>query len=175
MVADEHQVPAATAQTGKIALKDDLTKWMNRFQSVGIDKDLLHIRSIGFQGIDQLMGGCAVEIPVEGEVDTIPVFMLENLEVQGHRLPSFPPPEAAPSVCRKRIPVMNARCVTPGVVKRREAQRRQLYFRSATIDSPISTGTPVIFSMPPHTKPMSNDDAILNHELIIEQLTIYIG
>lgn len=67
-------------------MKDDLTKWMNRFQSVGIDKDLLHIRSIGFQGIDQLMGGCAVEIPVEGEVDTIPVFMLENLEVQGHRL-----------------------------------------------------------------------------------------
>ena len=67
-------------------MKDDLTKWMNRFQSVGIDKDLLHIRSIGSQGIDQLMGGGTVEITVEGEVDTIPVFMLENLEVQGHRL-----------------------------------------------------------------------------------------
>jgi hypothetical protein len=92
MVADEHQVPAATAQTGKIAMKDDLTKWMNRFQSVGIDKDLLHIRSIGFQGIDQLMGGGAVEIPVEGEVDTISVFMLENLEIHSHRLSSFPPP-----------------------------------------------------------------------------------
>ena len=92
MVADEHQVPAATAQTGKIAMKDDLTKWMNRFQSVGIDKDLLHIRSEGFQGIDQLMGGCAVEIPVEGEVHTVPVFMLENLEIHSHRLSSFPPP-----------------------------------------------------------------------------------
>jgi hypothetical protein len=156
MVADEHQVPAATAQTGKIAMKDDLTKWMNRFQSVGIDKDLLHIRSIGFQGIDQLMGGGAVEIPVEGEVDTIAAFMLEYPEIHGHRLSSFPPPGAAPLV--------DDRYVTPEEVKRREAQPRQLYFRSATIDSPIFTGTPIRFRMPPHTKPISNDGAILNHE-----------
>ena len=92
MVADEHQVPATAAQTGKIAMKDDLTKWMNRFQSVGIDEDLLHIRSVGFQGIDQFMGGGAVEIPVEGEVDAVSVFVLENLEIHGHRLSSFPPP-----------------------------------------------------------------------------------
>ena len=92
MVADEHQVPAAAVQTGKIAMKDDLTKWMNRFQSVGIDEDLLHIRSVGFQGIDQFMGGGAVEIPVEGEVDAVSVFVLENLEIHGHRLSSFPPP-----------------------------------------------------------------------------------
>lgn len=105
-------------------MKDDLTKWMNRFQPVGIDKDLLHFRAIGFQGIDQLMGGCAVEIAVEGEVDTVAVFMLENLEINGHRLSSFPPPGAVPSVCQKRIPVMDAGRVTLGVVKRREAQRR---------------------------------------------------
>ena len=74
MVADEHQVRAAAAQTGKIAMKDDLTKRMNRFQSIGIDEDLLHIRPVGFQGIDQFMGGCAVEIPVEGQVDTLSVF-----------------------------------------------------------------------------------------------------
>lgn len=92
MVADEDQVPAATAQTGQIAMKDDLTEWMNRFQSVGIDEDLLHIRPVGFQGVDQFVGGGAVEIPVEGEVNTIAVFMLENLEIHGHRLPSFPPP-----------------------------------------------------------------------------------
>jgi hypothetical protein len=38
------------------------------------------------------MGGGAVEISVEGEVDTIAVFMLENLEINGHWLSSFPPP-----------------------------------------------------------------------------------
>ncbi|MEE4112129.1 MAG: hypothetical protein V2I40_04895 [Desulfobacteraceae bacterium] len=92
MVADEHQIPAATEQTGKIAMEDDLTKWMDRFQTVGVDKDLLHIRSIGFQDINQFMGGCAVEIPVESEVDTVSAFMLENLEIHGHRLSSFPPP-----------------------------------------------------------------------------------
>jgi hypothetical protein len=92
MVANEHQISAAAVQTGKITIKDDLTKWMNRFQSVGVDKDLLHIRSIGLQGIDQFMGGGAVKIPVEGKVDTVSVFMLENLEINGHRLSSFPPP-----------------------------------------------------------------------------------
>jgi hypothetical protein len=46
MVADEHQVPAATAQAGKIVMKDDLAKRMNRFQSVGINKNLLYIRSV---------------------------------------------------------------------------------------------------------------------------------
>ena len=69
---------------------------------------------------------------------------------------------------------MDARCVTPGVVKRREAQRRQFYFRSATIDSSISTGTAIIFSMPLHTKFISNDGAILNNESKIKQFTIYI-
>lgn len=69
---------------------------------------------------------------------------------------------------------MNARCVTPGVVKRREAQRRQFNFRFATIDSTISTGTPSIFRMPPHTKLISNDGAILKKDSKIEQFTIYI-
>ena len=69
---------------------------------------------------------------------------------------------------------MNARCVTPGVVKRREAQRRQFNFRSATIDSTISTGTPSRFRMPPHTKLISNDGAILKKDSKIEQFTIYI-
>ena len=92
MVADEHQVPATAAQAGKIAMKDDLTKGMNRFQSVGINKDLLHVRSVRFEGIDQLMSRCPIEISVEGEVDTIAVFVLENLEINGHRLSSFPPP-----------------------------------------------------------------------------------
>jgi hypothetical protein len=151
MVANEHQVPAVTVQTGKIAMKNDLTKWMDRFQSVGIDEDLLHIRSVGFQGVDQLMGGGAVEISVEGEVDTIAVFMLENLEINGHRLTSFPLPGAIRSVCQKRIPAMDARRVALKVVKRREAQHRPFQLRSATIDNPISTSTPIIFSMPPHT------------------------
>lgn len=92
MVADEYQVPATAAQAGKIAMKDDLTKGMNRFQSVGINKDLLDVRSVGFEDIDQFMGGGAVEISVEGEMDTIAVFVLENLEIHGHRLSSFPPP-----------------------------------------------------------------------------------
>jgi hypothetical protein len=48
MIADEHQVPASAAHAGKVAKKDDLTKWMNRFQPVGIDKYLIHIRSAGF-------------------------------------------------------------------------------------------------------------------------------
>jgi hypothetical protein len=38
------------------------------------------------------MGGGTVEIPVEGEVDTISVFMLENFEIHGHRSFSFPSP-----------------------------------------------------------------------------------
>jgi hypothetical protein len=92
MVADEHQVPAASAQTGEIAIKNDLTERMNRFQSVGIDENLLHIRSIGFQGVDQFMSGGAVEISVEAEVDTVSALMLENLEIHGHRLSAFPPP-----------------------------------------------------------------------------------
>jgi len=32
---------------------------------------------------------------------------------------------AVPSVCQKKIPVMDARCVTPEELKRREAKRRQ--------------------------------------------------
>jgi len=63
---------------------------------------------------------------------------------------------------------MNARCVTPGEVKRREAQPRQFNFRSATIDSTISTGTPIKFRMPPHTKLISNDGAILKYGSKIE-------
>jgi len=143
MVADKHEVPAVTIQARKIAIKNDLTKWMNRFQSVGINKDLLHIRSIGLQRIDQFMGGGAVEIPVEGEVDTISVFMLENLEVHGHRLPSFPPPGGGTFRLTEKDFSIGRRCVTPEVVKRREAQRRQFYFRSATFDSTVSTGTPI--------------------------------
>ncbi len=92
MVADENQVSGTSTQTGKIAIKNDLTERMNRFQSVGVDKNLLHIRSIGFKGVNQFMCGGAVEIPVEAEVDTVSVFMLENLEIHGHRLSSFLPP-----------------------------------------------------------------------------------
>ena len=47
MVADEHQIPALAAQAGKVAMKDRLTKGMDRFQSVGIDKHLVHIRATG--------------------------------------------------------------------------------------------------------------------------------
>jgi hypothetical protein len=39
------------------------------------------------------MGGGAVEISIEGEVDTIFAFNLENLEIHGHRLSPFPPPD----------------------------------------------------------------------------------
>jgi hypothetical protein len=92
MVADKHHVSGTAAQAGEIAIKHDLAKMMNRFQSVGVDKNLIHIRSIGFKDIDQFMGGGAVEIPVEGKVDAVSVFMLENLEIDGHRLASFLPP-----------------------------------------------------------------------------------
>ena len=92
MIADEHQVPASAAHTGKVAKKDDLTEWMHRFQPVGIDKDLIHIRVAGFQCVDQFMGGSTIEISIEGEMYTVIAFKLENLEIHGHRLPSFLPP-----------------------------------------------------------------------------------
>jgi hypothetical protein len=38
------------------------------------------------------MGGSAVEITIEGKVDTMIAFKLENFEIHGHRLPSFLPP-----------------------------------------------------------------------------------
>ena len=110
MIPDKYQIPAAIEQTGKITIKDDLTERMNRFQSIGVDKDLLHIRSIGSQDIDQFMGGGAVEIPVESEVDTIFALMLENLEINGHRLSSFPPPGGG----ILRLPKKGFQYCTPG-------------------------------------------------------------
>ena len=74
MVADEHQVPATAACTGKVAKQDDLAKRVDRFQPVGVDKDLIHIRAAGFQGVDQFMGGGAVEVSIEGEMDTAFAF-----------------------------------------------------------------------------------------------------
>ncbi len=38
------------------------------------------------------MGGGAVEVSVKGEMDTVIAFKLENLEIHGHRLPTFLPP-----------------------------------------------------------------------------------
>lgn len=38
------------------------------------------------------MGRGAVKIPVEGEMNTVSVFELENSKIHGHRLSSFLPP-----------------------------------------------------------------------------------
>jgi hypothetical protein len=92
MVANEHQVPAATVQAGQVAEQNDLTEGMDRPQPVGVDKDLIHLRAAGSQGIDQFVGGRAVKIAIECQVDTVFAFKLKNLEVRSHRLPSFLPP-----------------------------------------------------------------------------------
>jgi hypothetical protein len=92
MVANEHQVPATAVQTGQVVEQNDLSEWMDGPQSVGIDKDLIHVRAAGFQGIDQFVGGRTVKIAIKGQMNAVFAFKLENLEIGSHRLPSFLPP-----------------------------------------------------------------------------------
>ena len=114
MIADEYQVSAAAVKSGKVAVEDDLTEGMDRFQSIGVDKYLVYIGSTRLRDIDQFVGGTAVKIPIKGEMDAVFVFMLENLEIHGHRLPSFPSPDGGLSVCQNRYPAAWRGRVTPG-------------------------------------------------------------
>lgn len=47
MITNKHQVLATTAQAGKVAMKDNLAKRVDRFQTVGIDEHLVYIRTAG--------------------------------------------------------------------------------------------------------------------------------
>jgi hypothetical protein len=59
------------------------------------------------------MGGSAVEITIEGKVDTMIAFKLENFEIHGHRLPSFLPPTGGIIRLPEHISRMDDRTVTP--------------------------------------------------------------
>ena len=111
MVAEENQFRAAKAQIGKIALQDRLAERVYCFQTAGIDYDLIHTLLTGGQGVDQFMGGSTVEVAIESEADT--VFRLASksidLEVHGHRLPSFRPPHNGGIHCRPRAREMGGR------------------------------------------------------------------
>ena len=89
MLADEHQIEAAAAQPGEVALQDNSAKGMDQLQSIGVDEHLVHIPCARFQRVDQLMGRRPVKVAVEIEMDTVFAFQLDDLEIHGHRLPSF--------------------------------------------------------------------------------------
>jgi hypothetical protein len=133
MIADKHEVFLATSQQRQIPVQNDLAEGMDRCQSIGVDEDLIHFRTIGFQGIDQFMGGRAVKIAIQSQVHAASVFQLENFEVYGHRLRSFLPPIGGVI----RLPQAFALVKRGGGrknVKRREAQLRSVgtQFRNPT-------------------------------------------
>ena len=61
VVADKYE---ASDHTGNVMGQNDPPKVVNRFQSVGIDENLIHLRAAGFQGVDQFVRRRTVEVTI---------------------------------------------------------------------------------------------------------------
>lgn len=90
MVTKKNEISGTFLDGRQITVQDNLAKWMDRGKPIGVDKNLMYFRIVGFQGVDQFVGRGAVKIPVKTKMDTVRILELENLKVHGHRHPPFP-------------------------------------------------------------------------------------
>jgi hypothetical protein len=98
MIAKKNKILGTTAHDGQIAVEHNLTKGMDRGQSIGVDEYLVNIRAVWLQFVDQLVGRATVKVSIEAKMNAVFVLKLENFEVHGHRLPSFLTPVSGKGV-----------------------------------------------------------------------------
>jgi hypothetical protein len=59
----------------KVVVEHRLAERMDGFEPVGVDKDFVRIRRISFNGVEQFVGGAAVKVTDQLEVNAVTVLM----------------------------------------------------------------------------------------------------
>lgn len=59
----------------KVIVEHRLAERMDGFEPAGVDKDFVRIRRISFNGVEKFMGGAAVKITDQLEVNAVTVMM----------------------------------------------------------------------------------------------------